>query len=97
MSDDPGHAEPVQVQPHDPVRATRRRIARWARIATRTGYACYGASSVAVVWGATRGFGAAASAVGTAGLVAGSVLLAPAIVVTYAVRAAEKEDRAAGL
>lgn len=97
MSDDPGHAEPVQVPPHDPVRATRRRIARWARIATRTGYACYGASSVAVVWGATRGFGAAASAVGTAGLVAGSVLLAPAIVVTYAVRAAEKEDRAAGL
>jgi hypothetical protein len=32
-----------------------------------------------------------------AGLIAGSILLAPSIVLGYAVRAAEKDDRARGL
>lgn len=84
-------------QPDDPVRRRRAQVARWNGIATRIGWASFGvaiaAFAVALVTDAT------ASLVPwiIAALVVGSVLLAPAIVIGYAVKAAERDDRERGL
>ena len=81
----------------DPVRRRRATIARWNRRATALGYLLYALCSVAFVWAFATNFDGVIVTVITASLIAGSVLLAPAIVVGYAVKAAEREDREAGL
>jgi hypothetical protein len=53
----------------------------------------FGAAIVVFAVGAAGGFTAVEAAIVVACLVAGSVVLAPAIVFSYAVRAAEREDR----
>jgi len=68
-----------------------------ARAARRAGYLAFATSTVAVVVGATTTFTPLLSTVATGALVAGSVVLAPAIVVGYAVKAAEREDRERGV
>lgn len=83
--------------PRDPVRQRRARIDAWARVARRAGYAALAVSSAAVATGATTTFTPLLSSVATGALVAGSVLLAPAIVVGYAVKAAERDDRERGI
>ncbi|NBP50309.1 MAG: hypothetical protein EBU70_03830 [Actinobacteria bacterium] len=83
--------------PNDPVRQRRARIDAWARTARRAGYAALAASSAAVVAGTATTFTPLLSSVATGALVAGSVLLAPAIVVGYAVKAAERDDRERGI
>jgi hypothetical protein len=77
----------------DPVLARRARIARLTRIGQRLGYALFGAAIAAFAFGAADGFTALEAGLVVACLVAGSVVLAPAIVFGYAVRAAEREDR----
>jgi len=81
----------------DPVRARRAVIARWNALATRVGYAAFGVSIVAVMIGAFTDFSALIARVATGGLIVGSILLAPAIVIGYAIKAAEKEDRQLGV
>jgi hypothetical protein len=77
----------------DPVLVRRRRIARWAELGQRIGYALFGfAVTLFVVATLTDLPGALVTSV-VACLVAGSVVLAPAIVVGYGVRAADREDR----
>ena len=79
--------------PPDPVLVRRRRLARGAELAQRVGYALFGAAVVLFVIGFAAGF---TGPVVTAILVAlgvGSALLAPAIVLGYAVKAADREDR----
>lgn len=83
--------------PSDPVRQRRARIDSLARTARRTGYAALAASTVAVAAGAATTFTPLLSTVATSALVAGSILLAPAIVVGYAVKAAERDDRERGV
>ena len=78
----------------DPVRARRARIGRLAATGRRVGFALFGVALAVVIGGMATTFNAAVAAVATACLVAGSVLLAPAIVVGYGVRAAERDDRA---
>lgn len=80
----------------DPVRARRARIARLTVLGQRVGYACFGVAVVAFVVGAIDGFGGAVVAVVVTALVVGSLVLAPAIVFGYGVRAAEREDREHG-
>jgi hypothetical protein len=82
--------------PADPVRARRARVARLARLGQRLGYALYGVATVAFFIGFARGFDDSTVLVIEIGLVAGSILLAPSIVVSFAVRAAEREDRELG-
>jgi len=83
--------------PMDPVRARRARIARLVDLGQRTGYALFGVAVVTFVVGFVAGFDGIVGPLIVACLVVGSVVLAPAIVFGYAVKAAEREDRERGL
>jgi len=80
----------------DPILVRRARIARWVGLAQRVGYGLLGVAVVAFVAGFVTGFPAAAVAVSVAGLIGACVVLPPAIIVGFAVKAAEREDRRAG-
>jgi hypothetical protein len=67
----------------DPVRERRRRIARWTALANRLGLLTDFTSTMA--------------SISIAGLVVGTILLAPAIVLGYAIKAAERDDVERGL
>lgn len=77
----------------DPVLAKRARISEWARLGQRLGYVLYVVALVVFFYGLIAGFSSAVSAIVVAALVGGSVVLAPAIIVGYAVRAADRADR----
>ena len=81
----------------DPVRQRRKRIALWTSVASRLGYSCFGASIIAVTVGLMGSFTPLVGRIATGGLIVGSILLAPAIVLGYAIKAAEKEDRLNGV
>ena len=80
----------------DPVRARRVWVARLAAIGQRVGYGLMGLAlvlfGVALATDLPNGLVAAV----VASLVVGSAVLAPAIVLGFAARAAEREDREAG-
>lgn len=81
-------AQPEQ----DPVRRRRQEIARWTGIANRLGYALYGIAVALFIVAFLVGWGSGFTAAITACLVLGSILLAPAIVLGYAIKAAEREE-----
>jgi hypothetical protein len=80
----------------DPVRARRARWARAAAIGQRAGYAAFAVAVVAFAVGATTGLTDAVVVLVIGALAVGSLVLAPAIVLGYAVRAAERDDREQG-
>lgn len=71
----------------------RRQIARAAELGQRAGYGLFGLAIVVFVVGFVVGFTPAVVTLVVGALVVGSVLLAPAIVAGYAVKAADREDR----
>lgn len=79
----------------DPVLDRRRRIATLVRLGQRIGYGLFGFAIVLFVVGAVIGFGDVSGAI-TVAIVVGSLVLAPAMVFGYAVKAAERDDRAHG-
>ena len=81
----------------DPVRIRRGIISKWTNFAKRIGYLCFLVSIVAVAIGLSWRFTPLIGRIGTLSLILGSVLLAPAIVLGYAVKAADREDRKNGL
>ncbi|MGH9086210.1 MAG: hypothetical protein ACRDYW_12235 [Acidimicrobiales bacterium] len=81
----------------DPVRARRARIARLVELGQRIGYGLFGVAIVAFVVGFVSGFDGLVGTLVVASLVVGSIVLAPAIVFGYAVKAAERDDRERGL
>lgn len=81
---------------HDPVLDRRRRIARLVKLGQRIGYALFGLAMALFVVGLLTNFGGAVSGGITAAIVVGSLVLAPAIVFGYGVKAAEREDRKHG-
>ena len=81
----------------DPVRATRRRVATHVRRAKGVGYLLLLAAVVIVIAGLAGDFTGGVAAAATACLVAGAVVLGPAIILGYAVNAAERDDRERGL
>ena len=87
----------VQPASTDPVRARRARVAKWNQVATLVGYVLYGVAIVMFFVALTTDFSQGKVTVITTSMIIGSVLLAPAIVVGYAVKAAEKDDIARGL
>lgn len=94
----PSGAEPPQAAPSaDPVRARRAAIAKWNRLATRVGYALFLVAIVMFFFALATDFSSGKVRVITISMLVGSALLAPAIVVGYAVKAAEKDDVARGL
>lgn len=80
----------------DPVLERRRRIAQMVALGKRAGYALFGVAVVLFVVGLVAGYGGGIATAIVAALLVGSVLLAPAIVFGYAVKAAEREDREQG-
>lgn len=81
----------------DPVRERRARIAKLVEVGQRTGYALFGLAIVAFVIGFITGFDGVVGPLIVGCLVVGSIVLAPAIVFGYAVKAAEREDRERGI
>lgn len=76
----------------DPVRQRRATIAQWTARANRSGYALYGLAIVLFLVAFPVGWSGAFAVAITVSLVIGSILLAPAIVLGYAIKAAERED-----
>ncbi len=72
-------------------------MAKYTLLANRIGYLCFAVAIATFVLGFAFGFNGAVSAIVITAMVVGSVLLAPAIVLGYAVKAAEREDRERGL
>lgn len=81
----------------DPVRARRRQIERWTLLANRIGYLLFALAIACFVMAFAFGFNGVLVTIVTVCLIAGSILLAPAIVLSHGVKAAEKDDRARGL
>ena len=77
----------------DPVVARRLRMDRLATLGKRTGYSLLLVAMVAFIVGAVRGFTSVVVAIVVATLAGGSVVLLPAIIIGYGVRAADREDR----
>ena len=81
----------------DPVWERRARIARLTLVANRIGYLLYALAIALFVMAFVLGFSGPLVVIVTVCLVIGSILLAPAIVLGYAVKAAERDDRERGL
>jgi hypothetical protein len=84
------------VRPDDPILARREAARRAATAGQRIGYACFAAAIVLFAVGVAIGFPGWTTVTLTVLLGAGSVILAPAIVLGYAVKAADREDRERG-
>jgi hypothetical protein len=82
--------------PTDPVLAKRARIAHLVELGKRVGYGLFAVAIVAFVVGFFAGFDGLAGTLVVWGIVVGSIILAPAIVFGYGVRAAERDDREHG-
>ena len=79
--------------PDDPVLARRARIARLVARGQQVGYGLWLVAIAVFVAGAVTSFRPAMVTIVIGGLAAGSALLAPSIVISYGVRAADKADR----
>ena len=84
--------------PADPVLRRRRAVERWTLLANRVGYLVLALSVALFVIAFAVGFSSALAGAVIASLLVSFVLLAPSIVLGYAVKAADREDaeRAAG-
>jgi ABC-type transport system involved in cytochrome bd biosynthesis fused ATPase/permease subunit len=81
----------------DPIRARRRQVARWSLLANRVGYLFVAVAVAVFIIGFAVGFTPPVVAVVVATLLIGCALLLPSIILGYAVKAAEREDRERGL
>jgi len=82
---------------HDPVRQRRAQVARWTLLANRIGYLLLVLAVVLFFAALITGFSATMAMLVIVALVAGLALLAPSIVLGYAVKAAEREDLERGV
>jgi len=76
----------------DPVRARREQVARWTLLANRVGYLVLALAVTLFVLAFLFGFTSTMATLIIVSLVISFVLLAPSIVLGYAVKAAERED-----
>jgi hypothetical protein len=80
----------------DPVLARRARIAKLTDLGQKIGYALFGIAIVVFIIGFVIGYSGTLVTIIVTSLLVGSLVLAPSIVFSYAVRAAEREDRELG-
>lgn len=80
-------------RPTDPVLAKRARIARLTKLGQRVGYGLFGLAIVLFVVGFTVVFTSLLVTLIIGSLLVGSAVLAPAIVFSYGVKAADRDDR----
>lgn len=84
---------PSDERPVDPVLARRAAILRWSDLAQRVAYLCFGVSIVVFVVAFVAQFPVWMVTAVVVLLAVGSVLFIPAVVLGYAAKAADKEDR----
>jgi hypothetical protein len=84
---------PTAAPAADPVLVKRRQMARFADLGQRTGYGLYGVAIVLFLVAMVTDLPGAIVTAIIITMVLGSLVLAPAIVVGYGVRAADREDR----
>lgn len=77
---------------HDPVLARRERYRRWCSTGQRLGYGLFGLAIVLFIVAFLIDFPQWIASAIVAAMVVGSVVLAPSIVFSYAVKAADKAD-----
>jgi len=83
--------------PTDPVLVRRRQWARFAELGQRVGYGLYGLALGLFFLAMALDLPEGVVNVIVVALILGSVVLAPAIVVGYGVKAADREDRERGI
>lgn len=81
----------------DPVLARRSLIARWVGVGKRVGYGLYTLACALFIAGYAGGYTSTITSVIVVSLVIGSIILAPAIVFGYGVKAAARDERRRGL
>ena len=81
----------------DPVRVKRAKIAKWTLLANRVGYLFMALAMALFIIAFAIGFNSTMATLVIIALIAGCVLLAPSIQMTYAIKAAERDDRERGL
>lgn len=84
---------PPDESPTDPILAKRAAILRRSGLAQRVAYLCFGASIVVFVIAFIAQFPAWMVTAVIGLLAIGSVLFIPAVILGYAAKAADKEDR----
>ncbi len=77
----------------DPVLQRRQRIAGLVALGKRAGYGLFAVAVVLFFAGFTAGFTSTLTTAIIAALVVGSIVLAPAIVFGYGIKAAERDER----
>jgi len=87
---------PVSPEEIDPIRVKRAQVAKWTQLANRTGYLFVALAIVLFVIAFFNGFSPLMADLVIIAFVIGCVLLAPSIIVGYAVKAAERDDRERG-
>lgn len=80
----------------DPVRVRRAQIAKWTLLANRVGYLFVALAMALFFIAFAIGFSSVMATLVIVTFVIGCVLLAPSIIVGYAVKAAERDDREHG-
>jgi len=93
----PEHTQSAQSPDQDPVIRRRRQVERWTLLANRVGYLVLAVAVALFVIAFVVGFSAAMATLVIVCLVVSFVLLAPSIVLGYAVKAADREDAERGL
>ena len=81
----------------DPIRARRDRVARWTLLANRIGYLLLALAMALFVMAFLFGFSPVMASLVIGSMLVSFALLAPSIVLGYAVKAAEKEDLERGM
>lgn len=79
--------------PTDPVLAKRARFVKLVSAGKRIGYSLFLLAVIAFFYGVATKFTESIVTIVTASLVVGSIILAPAIVFGYGIKAAEREER----
>jgi len=80
----------------DPVLAKRALIARLVALGQRVGYSLFGLSMVLFFYGLIADYTPTLTTAIVACLLVGSLILAPAIIFGYAVKAAERDEQGLG-
>lgn len=84
---------PVPANPDpDPVLVQRAKASRLANLGQRIGYSLYAIAIVVFMIGLFTTFNSTVSAIATVAIIAGSIVLAPAILAAYMVKAAVRDD-----
>jgi hypothetical protein len=81
---------------NDPVRAQREKVRTLVSYGIRSGTALFGIATTLLILGLLLGLNRVITGLVLACIILGSIALAPALVFHYGVKAADREDRAAG-